>query len=180
MIVLVGKSGTGKDTIKKELMKREYKSVVTYTTRPPREGEIDGVAYHFISSDDFLRKLASGFFAEFTSYNVSTGDTWYYGTAKGDLTGDKVIIVNPSGLKALYGLSELNAVVFLIETGDVIRMQRLIERGDDVEEIKRRIVTDDKDFLDVHKFVDTVIVNDEESIEDIADVIVSRYREVLR
>ena len=56
MLLLVGKSASGKDTVKKELIKMGMKAVVTYATRPPRNGEIDGVTYHFITKEEFLNK----------------------------------------------------------------------------------------------------------------------------
>lgn len=53
MIILCGKSGSGKDTVGKELVDMGYKRVVTYTTRPMRPGELDGHQYHFVSVDKF-------------------------------------------------------------------------------------------------------------------------------
>lgn len=99
MLLLCGKTATGKNTIQNELIKMGMKSVVTYTTRPSREGEIDGIDYHFITKEEFFRKKEQNFFAETTSYDVATGDKWYYGSAVEDLTDDKAIIVNPHGLK---------------------------------------------------------------------------------
>ena len=58
MIVLVGKTCSGKDSIKKELINLGMKNIVTYTTRPLRNGEVNGVDYHFIDIDTFRRGLA--------------------------------------------------------------------------------------------------------------------------
>ena len=58
LVILSGVSGSGKDTIKKELIKR-MKNVVSlpsYTSRSPREGEEEGVQYHFISKEEFEEK----------------------------------------------------------------------------------------------------------------------------
>ncbi len=54
MIILVGKSCSGKDTVVKELAKMGYNKIVTCTTRPPRPGEIDGREYHFLDKMNFL------------------------------------------------------------------------------------------------------------------------------
>ena len=79
MICLLGRTCAGKDTVLKQLASNfGYKPVVTYTTRPMRPGEVDGVDYHFIDKSQFRRMKLQGFFAETTSYNVATGDTWYY------------------------------------------------------------------------------------------------------
>ena len=101
MLLLCGKSCAGKDTVQKELIKMGMKSIVSYTTRPPREHETEGIEYHFISKEEFLQKEKDGFFAETVSYNVASGETWHYGSAVEDLSDDKVIIVNPHGLRQL-------------------------------------------------------------------------------
>lgn len=172
----MGKSASGKDTIKKELLRLGYKGVVTYTTRPPRSGEKDGVAYHFISKDEFFKKLANGFFIESTAYNVASGEKWYYGTAKEDLTDDSVIIMNPDGLRVIRRMKEVNTVSFLIEADDDIRWQRLAKRGDDIEEIYRRINADEKDFYEIDNFVDVRILNNDRSVKELAEEIDQKYK----
>lgn len=160
MIILLGKTCSGKDTIKKELINLGYKPVITYTTRPMRDGEIDGVSYHFISKKEFLQKKSEGFFAETTSYNVATGETWYYGSAIEDLTKDKVIIANPDGVKKLKQFLDLNPIVFHILADEETIRERLIQRGDNEKEALRRLKADESDFLDIDKHVDFSIKND--------------------
>ena len=57
MILLCGKTCSGKTVIRKELVKMGLKSIVTYTTRPIRDGEIEDVTYHYISKEEFLKKI---------------------------------------------------------------------------------------------------------------------------
>lgn len=64
MLVLVGKTCSGKSTVAKILEDKGYRRIVTYTTRPKRAGEIDGTDYHFITAEDFLKRRENGFFAE--------------------------------------------------------------------------------------------------------------------
>lgn len=159
MILLIGKTCSGKDTILNEIVKLGYKKIVTYTTRPIRPGEVDGVNYHYISRDDFLIKEANGFFAETTCYNVATGDTWYYGSATEDYDKDKVMIVNPDGIKQISKIMSLNPVVFYIQTNESVTRQRLLKRGDNPKESDRRIESDNKDFFGIEKYVDYDINN---------------------
>lgn len=160
MLLLLGKTATGKDTIQKELIKIGMKSVVSYTTRPPRPGEVDGVTYHFITQEEFLNKYHNGFFAETTSYNVATGETWYYGSAVEDLTDEKVIIVNPYGLRQLKNIPSLNPIAFYITAGEETIWNRLRERGDNAVEARRRLNADNEDFANIENNVDFSFSND--------------------
>lgn len=160
MLLLCGKSCTGKDTIQKELIKMGMKSIVSYTTRPKRKHETEGVEYHFIAKEEFLQKEEQGFFAETTSYNVATGETWYYGSAIEDLSDDKIIIVNPHGLEQLHKIKSLNPVAFYITAGEETIWNRLRERGDNLAEARRRLNADDEDFVSVINNVDFSFSND--------------------
>lgn len=79
LFILSAPAGTGKTTLMQRLTK-EFPSIIasiSYTTRPPREREIPGVHYHFISENEFLSKIAIGDFLE----HVKLYET-YYGTSK--------------------------------------------------------------------------------------------------
>lgn len=160
MLLLCGKSCAGKDTIQKELIKMGMKSIVSYTTRPPREHETEGVEYHFITKEEFLQKEVEGFFAETVYYDVATGERWYYGSAIEDLSNDKVIIVNPHGLEQLRKIKSLNPIAFYITAGEETIWNRLRERGDNAAEARRRLNADDIDFADISKNVDFSFSND--------------------
>lgn len=181
MLLLCGKSCAGKDTIKRELIKLGMQAVISYTTRPPRDGEIDSVAYNFVSKEEFLEKEEQGFFAETTSYNAASGETWYYGSAVKDLTADKVIIVNPQGLEALKKIRPLNAIAFYITASQETIWDRLRERGDSIEEAARRSKADNVDFANIHKLVDFSFSNDLGlKPEALAEIILFTYNKVIR
>ena len=77
---LMGKSASGKDSIFHKLLERTgWKQLIPYTTRPMREGEIEGQEYHFITKEEFLGYIASGEMAEYRAYDTVFGK-WYYGT----------------------------------------------------------------------------------------------------
>jgi guanylate kinase len=179
VILLVGKTSAGKDLTQKELIKIGYKPVVSYTNRPPRKGEVDGVAYNFISKEEFIQKEQEGFFAETTSYNVASGDTWYYGAAIKDLTEDKVFIVNPEGLRQVRKMKSLNPVAFYLMADEETIWNRLRQRGDDAAEARRRLNADDIDFADIISNVDFCLRNDMGLKPDVmANIIHNIYSEL--
>ena len=79
LVILSGVSGAGKDTIKKELIKRENNiiTIPSFTDRPMRNGETDGAPYHFVSTEEFERMINDN---ELYEYNVH--HEHYYGTSK--------------------------------------------------------------------------------------------------
>lgn len=176
MLLLCGKTASGKDTTRAELIKLGMKPIITYTTRPMRENEEDGVAYHFVSKERFNELDFEGFFAETTSYNVASGDTYYYGTPLNALEKDSVVIENPDGLKKLIKLKELNPVVVYITCDESMIWNRLRLRGDDNSEARRRINADDEDFADIMDYVDLSIKNDQNiPISVLAHIIYEYY-----
>lgn len=162
ILVLVGKTASGKDTICNELLERGFKKLVTYTTRPMRSGEVDGVTYHYISKDKFLELLENGFFLEYAYYDVANGERWYYASALEDYkdADDKTVaILNPYGVKRLQKLNIQNITyVYIYANLSTIR-NRLEKRGDNKYEADRRIEADNRDFKDMERDVDKVIYN---------------------
>ncbi len=158
--MLLGKSAAGKDTIQKELIKQGLYPVVPYTTRPMRKGERDGTTYHFISKEDFFHKQKSGFFAETTSYRAANNEVWHYGSAIEDLSDHKVMIINPEGLKALKDLGQFHIVSFYLLSNMESLQKRMLERGDDLNEARRRRKADKVDFANIDNYIDFSLRND--------------------
>ena len=78
LFVISGPAGSGKSTINKKLVESgKFEFSVSATTRKPRAGEIDGVHYHFISREDFEKKIAAGEMLEHAEY---VGN--FYGTPR--------------------------------------------------------------------------------------------------
>jgi guanylate kinase len=166
MIVLVGESASGKSSIEKYLVENyDYNKIVSYTTRSPRKGEVDGVDYHFISVDKFKSLKKQGFFAESAIYN-----NWYYGIAKEDCTDDKVVVLTPHGLRQVSKLPNVDVISFYINVPRRDRLIKILQRGDDIDEACRRSLSDRGQFDGVEDEVNFVINNDgyEKSIAKIA------------
>ncbi len=79
LVILSGVAGAGKDTVKKELIKRmeNVETLPSYTSRPKREGDIEGETYHFVTREEFEKMIEAG---EFYEYDVNHNN--YYGTTK--------------------------------------------------------------------------------------------------
>ena len=161
MIVLCGKSSSGKNAVCAELEKLGFKRVVTYTTRPMRKGEKQNVTYHFISDVEFQEKIYKGFFAEWKAYDTVEG-TWYYGSAKEDYinTDEKtIIILTPDGYKdVVKNLGFKPCCIYLYANNATID-KRLSERGDDKFEAVRRIRHDNEDFRHFEDIADRIVYN---------------------
>lgn len=161
MIVLIGKSASGKDTILNKLAEKGYKKLITYTTRPMRKGEIQDNTYHFISDEDFKQKVEEGFFAEWKSYITSNG-VWYYGSAKQDYekSDEKtIIILTPDGYKDVIDSLGYRPKSLYIYANNTTIQERLQKRGDDKNEAMRRVKHDNEDFKGIDQFVDRIVYN---------------------
>lgn len=175
LIGLCGKSGTGKSSLVKELEKLGYRRVITDTTRPPREGEKSGVDYFFDSDDLFDELEKDGEFVETTSYIVANGEVWRYGTTRGQLLecdDNAVIVLNPDGVKA-FRKQGVPIQIVLLETNEDLILNRLKKRGDDIEEIERRMAADDEDFKDINTYIDFSVFNEHGTeLESLAKTII--------
>ena len=167
MIVLVGESASGKSSIEKYLVDNYgYNKIVSYTTRPPRKGEINGVDYHFINTEQFCKLKEQGFFAESAAYR-----DWYYGVAKEDCTDDKVAVLTPHGLRQVSKIDGINVISFYINVPRRDRLIKILQRGDNVDESYRRNLSDVGQFDGIADEVDYVICNNgyEKSIKKMAN-----------
>ena len=157
MIVLVGESASGKSSIERYMMDNYgYKKIVSYTTRSPRLGEVDGIDYHFISIEEFKSLKERGFFAETAVYN-----NWNYGTAKEDCTDDKIAVLTPHGLRQISKIDGINTISFYINVPRRDRLIKILQRGDNIEEAYRRSLSDVGQFDGIEDEVDYVINNNE-------------------
>lgn len=146
-IILVGKAAAGKDHLRRILEGRGFKYGVSYTTRPPRPGEVDGKDYYFIDEAEFKDLIEQGFFYEHVTFN-----NWYYGTSKEQwYETDDIFIMTPSGVSKLHAADRKHSFIIYIDIPIEIRRERLRGRNDNNDSIERRIQADERDF---EKFTD--------------------------
>ncbi len=176
MIILLGKSASGKDTVVNNLIHNYYgyDKIVTWTTRPMRPGEKQDVTYHFTDDEDFEEKIEEGFFAEWKKYNSVFG-TWYYGTAVQDITNNpnnKIIILTPSGYEDIKEyINDEEILSVYLDSSLRTLYKRLKFRGDNPKEIKRRLLHDIKDFKGIKNKVNVVIKNNTRDLDELTELI---------
>lgn len=171
MIVLVGESASGKSSIEKYFVDNYgYNKIISYTTREPREGEVNGVDYHFINQAQFQKLKEQDFFAEMAVYN-----NWYYGVAKKDCTDDKVAVLTPHGLRQVSKIPNINIISFYINVPRRDRLIKILQRGDSIEESYRRNLSDVGMFDGVEDEVNFVVYNNgyEKSVNEMAEEVFS-------
>lgn len=150
IIALFGKSASGKDTIQKWIVSNfpKVNGIVSCTTRPPREGEIDGKDYFFLSDDGFAKKVLDGSMLEATSFRE-----WFYGTSIDQLDPNKINVgvFNTIGIECLLKDFRLDVIPVWVWADNKTRLLRSLNRetNPDCNEICRRFFTDEQDFTDI-------------------------------
>lgn len=185
---ILGKSSTGKDTIYKEVLNRTQlglNSVVMYTTRPIRDGEIPDKTYHFVDEVKYLELNDKGMIIEARAYNTMHG-LWRYFTVNDtelDLDNKDYLIIGvlQSFLSTRDYFGKDNVIPIYIEVDDGIRLQRALDREKRPEnrkytELCRRFLADTEDFAEdklLAAGIDRRFVNDDlnRCIEQICDYI---------
>ena len=143
-VILIGKAAAGKDHMRKVLEGRGFTYGTSYTTRPPRKGEIDGQDYYFISEKDFKHYADNNFWYEYVEFNG-----WYYGTSYEQFRNTcNLFVMTPKGVEAINPIDRKKCTIIYLDISDTTRSARLSNRGDANDTIERRMYHDDLDFKD--------------------------------
>ena len=157
IFVLMGKSATGKDTLYKKLLEEgqlPIKPVVIYTTRPIRQGEIEGEAYHFVDVETYERLKAEQKVIEYRDYHTVHGIWSYFTVADAQFTDSQAVLL----INTLEGYTQIlsyfgkeRVVPRYVEVEDGERLTRALCREKSqsepkYEELCRRFLADAKDF----------------------------------
>lgn len=154
IIALIGKAGAGKDFLLQEILKAkpEYHEIISHTTRPPREGEVHGKNYYFVTEEEFA---ALPMLEE-----VSFRD-WHYGTSLSafDPAAINIGVFNPEGLRKLSQYNELTVYPFYVYADTRVRLIRQLSREQlpDIDEIYRRYNADNVDFGNEKEEIDRFV-----------------------
>ena len=176
LFVISGSSGVGKGTVIKRLLEKnpDFELSISCTTRNKREGEIDGVHYHFMSKQNFMSAVENGDFLEWAEFSGN-----YYGTIRKfveqALNENKKIILEIETQGAMQVKEKFeNAVLIFILPPSLDELEkRLRGRGTESEEaIQKRLNTVKSEMINSKKF-DYTVVNDvvEDTVLKIEDII---------
>ena len=176
MIVLAGASASGKTEAAKELAKKYgVTKVITTTTRKMRNGEVNGRDYFFVSKEEFETMVHDGKFVEYTIFNEN-----FYGSTKDQIEPNKCVVIDPAGLRAYIALKDPSIITFYLDSTEETRFKRMLARGDDPEDAKRRIKHDRLAFKPENVAnVDFHINSETHSVEEVCDDVYQKYQKTL-
>ena len=155
IIAFMGPSASGKSTLRDSM---ELDRIVTYTSRKPRQGEIDGVDYHFISREMIMDLHDQDRLLEFTEYNGNM-----YATGIDSLTqvverkGQATIIVDKNGAVKLKDLLKERVLVIGVMAPFEECQERMIDRKE--SDISRRLASYEREIEEIKKTADIIINN---------------------
>ena len=136
LFVISGASGVGKSSILKRVMAQmpDLQFSVSATSRPPREGETNGVQYFFVTEDAFRQMISQGAFVEY-DYHMNN----YYGTLKSEVlnktqTGNMILDVEPVGAMRVKEIYPQATLIYIVPPSWEVLEQRLRTRNDTPEE----------------------------------------------
>ena len=166
LLVIAGPAGSGKSTLCDRLVNEvpAFTRVVTTTTRSPRDGEINGVHYHFFPPEEFKRKVDGGDFLEWALVHGNHHDR-LYGTLKSSVmdpltAGHSLVIsVDVQGVESFRRaaasdprLARAMTTVFIVVDHDRLIARMRNRAKDNENEIAGRMKTADRELREAHKF----------------------------
>lgn len=184
-IIISAPSGAGKTSLVAALVQKVENLVfsISHTTRSMRPSEKDGIDYHFISNEEFIKKIAEGDFLEYAKVFNN-----YYGTSKSWLQAelnqgkDVVLEIDWQGAAQIRTIFPKVISIFIFPPSLKILEQRLYQRGqDDRKIIQERMQQARNEMKHYHEF-DYLIINDnfQEALTQLRSIIIANRQSLKR
>jgi len=184
-IIISAPSGAGKTSLCGELFKifPDIKESVSFTTRTPRPGEVEGEAYYFVSNEEFTRMVAEDAFAEWALVHGNM-----YGTALSTLEEarkkgvDLVLDIDCQGALKLKEQFDGGIYIFILPPSMAELRRRLENRSSDDQEVIERRILRAADEIKEARWYDYIIINDnfEVACRELSAIIVAHRRKTFR
>jgi guanylate kinase len=172
-VILLGKSGSGKDYLMRKLVEKGLKGCLKMTTRPQRKFEKQGVTYNFVSDNQFTELIKENKFLVYQTFNVTPEgrdpETWHYGVTFEEFNDSQVFIMTPGEFSNIDEDTRKKCFVVYLDIDRSIRESRLFRREDNNDSIKRRLDADDIDFQSYIDY-DLRITDPDFTAEDVYDL----------
>ena len=179
MIILTGPSASGKTATCLYLQEHfGIRKVITHTTRPMRNGEVNDVDYHFVTVEEFERLKKEDAFIESVHYNGN-----YYGTSRKEVRIDKCMAVEMGGAKTYKSFHDPKIVLFFMCLDEDTCRERMLSRGDEPDKVERRIENDKSSFhLDdeMKSMIDCYVDPKHHDLASVSEFIYHKYITILK
>jgi len=185
LYVISAPSGAGKTTLCKEIIDifPNLRHSVSYTTRPPRTGEVHGRDYFFVGTEEFSRMVGAGEFAEWAEVHGNL-----YGTSLATLKEcrsqgiDLILDIDCQGARQLKGRFEGGVYIFVLPPSIAELRRRLDTRSSDTEEVIERRINNAAGEIKEARWYDYIIINDKfsEAVEQLKSVLIAEQCRAIR
>jgi len=149
-LIILGKSGSGKDYMVRQMSKKGLNAGIKTTTRPQRKGEVQWVTYDFVADWTFKEMIDAGDFIVRQEFKVTPHDrqpeTWHYGLTRKEFERAQCFIMTPAELLMIDPETRKGCFVVYLDIDRKIREERILRRRDMNDSLKRRMEADDEDF----------------------------------
>lgn len=172
-VIIIGKSGSGKDFLMRKLVEKGLKGCLKMTSRPPRKHEEHLVTYYFTNESVFVDKVKNDEFICYQKFEVTpenrSPEVWYYGITKEEFQNSQVFIMTPGEFTNITPEIRKGCFVVYLDIPRDIREKRLLRRRDKNDSITRRLDSDEIDFKSFNDY-DLRVTDPDFTPDDVYDL----------